>query len=450
MNTKKYPLIGKMFLAMLLAAILLTACGSAPSPTESAPEAKPVEDAIVPTEDAAPEPVTIDFWIPAGRGRDEGVAAVVTAFQAQYPHITVQVNAIPFDEFLSSMQVAYAGDNPPDAAMLDGVSIPYLAFNGALLPVDDLITDEDRQDYMTDLIDMVSYDGQAYGLPWAQSAVAMYYNIDMFAAAGIEVPQKLEDAWTWPEFKENVAKVQASNGEGTWGVVGFAAPIQGSFWTWTLVRSNSEPGSPLWDGISPDFTTVDGYINTPEAMEAYAFYQSLYTDGIAPRENVLDAFGNGQAATFFAIPPTGGALKANFPDLNWGVMPVPYFKTPITHTGSFAPAVSAKSDQQDAAKLFVSFFSSPEGYLTYHAVSPMIPARKSLQAELPELQEGYLAFLFEESIQWGQARPGGPAYSIFDQIISYNLFKNIGLGEDIETAVANAVAETDAQLSQFK
>lgn len=446
-------------LILLLALFMLAACSSpAGEVSESEPEAAPAEEEAPAEEPEAPaeevtgeeETAAIDLWIPAGRGRDEAVAAVVDAFEAENPNIEVEVNAIPFAEFLSSLQVAYAGDNPPDVAFLDGVSVQNLAYNGALLPISDLITDEDRQDYMSDLIDMVNLDGEAYALPFAQSAVAMYYNVDMFADAGIEVPQTLDEAWTWPEFKENIEAVASNQGEGTWGVVGLQAPIQGAFFTWTMVRSNSEPGSPLWDSISPDYTTVDGYVNTPEAMEAYAFYQSLYTDGLAPRDDVPDAFGNGLAATYLAIPPIANGLTANFPDLDWDVMPVPYFKTPLTHTGSFTPAVAAKSDNPDEAKLLANFFASPEGYLTYHSVTPMIPARVSMQNEIPELQEGYLAFLFEEAMQWGQARPGGPAHSILNLVIAEKMMVDIALGGDIEETVANAVAEADAQLMQFR
>ena len=60
----------------------------------------------------AQDPIIIDFWIPAGRGRDEGTAAVVEAFEAANPNIQVEVTAIPFGEFLNTLQVALAGNNP--------------------------------------------------------------------------------------------------------------------------------------------------------------------------------------------------------------------------------------------------------------------------------------------------------------------------------------------------
>ncbi len=401
----------------------------------------------------AQDQVTLDFWIPAGRGRDEGVAAVIEAFEAENPNIKIELTAIPFGEFLDSLQVAFAGNNPPDAALIDGVAIQNLAFNGALLPIEDMFSQEDLDDFMTDLIEMVSLDGHMFASPWANAADAMYYNVDMFEAAGVDVPKTLDEGWTWHEFVENVNLVrahQAEQGNEIWGTMGFNSPLSGAFFTWTIIRSNSSPGEPLWESISPDFTTLSGYIDSPEAMEAYEFYQGLYNDGFLPKDNIPDAFGNGLVATYFAIPPTGSVLARTFPDLNWDVMPMPYLKTPLTHTGSFAPGVSAKSDNPEEAKQFIRYFTSPEGYITYHNVTKVVPGRKSVQQQLPEFQEGYLGLLFDEMVEWGHARPGGPAHTIFNRIVAIDMMVNIALGGDIEEEVANAILEADAQLIQFR
>lgn len=451
-----------LFLIMItIVALALVACSaSPPQPTATAPAAEQPTSATgeegpsvegEASADQASE--SIEFWYPSGAGRDEGVAAVIEAFEAQYPHITVETNAITFNEFFSSMQVSYAGDNPPDASLTNGVAIQNLAYNGALAPIDDIFSEEDLADFMPDLVEMVTFDGQMYGAPWAQSGNTVYYNVDMFEAAGIEPPSTLEEVWTWPEFVENVnavREVQAEQGNEVWGMVGLDNPLRATMFTWTMIRSNSSPGEPLWESISPDWTTLSGYIDTPEAMEAYEWYQSLYTDGFMPTDTIPDAFGNGQAVTFFAIPPTGNVLSNTFPELNWDAMPIPYHKTPMSHTGSFAPTLSAKADNPEAAKQFIQFFTSPEGYLTYHAVTKQLPARKSLQNSLPELQDGYLALVFEQVVEWGKSRPGGPAHTIFDQLVSIDMMSNIALGADIEEAVSAAVQEAEAQLGQFR
>ncbi len=159
----------------------------------------------------AQDEVTIEFWIPGGRGRDEGTAAVIEAFEAQNPNIKVELTATPFGGFFDALQVAFAGNNPPDAALINGVSIQNLAYNGALLPIEDIFSEEDMDDFMSDLVEMVSLDGHMFGAPWANAADAMYYNVDMFEAAGVEAPNTLEEGWTWAEFVENVNTVRASS-----------------------------------------------------------------------------------------------------------------------------------------------------------------------------------------------------------------------------------------------
>lgn len=455
----------------ILVALILSACASPappavgpqpdqPQPAQPQPE-QPQPAQPQPTPPPADTPaviepgpvVTIDFWIPSGRGRDEGTAAVVVAFEEKHPNIRVNVNSIPFGEFLNTYKVALAGNNPPDAAFTNGVDIQSLAHSGAIMPLDDLFTEEDHQDFMPDLIDMVSLNGVSYALPFEQSGGAMFYNVDYFEAAGVEVPKTLDQTWTWPEFVENVNIVrehQRQQGREIWGMVGLNNPIDATFFAWTMIRSNSTPGSPLWQSIAPDWSTVRGYIDTPEAMEAYRFYQSLYNEGFSPKESIPDAFGNGQSATMFGIPPSAGDLSAGFPDLNWDVMPLPYLRTPMTHTGSFANTIPARAANVEAAKEFIKFYSGPEGFRAYLSVRPAIPGRFSMHSELPELQDGYLKVIYDQVVERGYARPGGPAHSIFNQIVSIRMIRDTALGGNIEEVVSTTVEEMEAQLVEFR
>jgi ABC-type glycerol-3-phosphate transport system substrate-binding protein len=422
----------------------------------AAPGAETTTSAAAPSggADGAPSVVedatTIQFWFPGGLGRDESAAATIEAFKAVQPNITVELTAFPFNEFNNAVQVALAGGSPPDVVLLNGISVQTIAYNGGLASLSDLFTAEDMADFAPDLVDFGTWDGELYGAPWQNSAIAMYYNVDYFEAAGVEVPKTLEEVWTWPEYKENVEKVmahQADLGNDIWGTVGLNTPIQSSYFIGALLRSNSEPGSNGYKAIADDLSTVDGYINTPETIEALEFYQSLYTGGFSPKESVPDAFGTGAAATFYAIPPIAGGLNANFPDLNWDVMPFPYFKTPLTHTGSFMPTIPAKSENMEAARAFTYYLASTDGYLAWNAAVPGLPGRTSTVAEVPALQEGYLALLVEEAAAWGVAPPGGPAASIWDSIIGSDMLVNIAVGGDIAEAVADAVSQTDAQLA---
>ena len=63
---------------------------------------------------------------------------------------------------MNSLQVALAGDEPPDASFTNGTEIPFLAFNEALLPLDDLVSDEDKADFMADLLEMVSFNNHRF------------------------------------------------------------------------------------------------------------------------------------------------------------------------------------------------------------------------------------------------------------------------------------------------
>ena len=399
------------------------------------------------------EPATIDFWFATGRGRDAGVAAVAEAFQAIHPHITVNYTAYPFGEFHGAVAVALASDEPPDLFFEGGAWTESYAYSGALLPLDDIYTEEDLGDFLPGYLDLLTYEGKLYGAPFQSSAGAMWYNVDQFEAAGVEAPSTLEEGWTWPEFVENVNKVrehQASLGNEVYGMVGFSNPLRQLFFAGQILRTFSAPGDPGWELIAEDLSTVRGFVDSDEAMEAYEFFQSIYADGFSPMEDIPDAFETGKAVTDFTIPASGGGFAKNWPDLNFDAMPLPYMKTPLTHLGGILPMVTAKTDNPDEAKLFAQYFTSKEGYTAYHNVSPTIPARLSLVAELEGLQSGHLDLLFQQMVEWGHKQPGGPAKAILIQVIGNNLLPNIGLGGDIEAEVEAAIQEVDAQLTQFQ
>ena len=51
-------------------------------------------------------------------------------------------------------------------------------------------------------------------------------------------------------------------------------------------------------------------------------------------------------------------LQQNFPDFNWGIMPLPYFKTGITHTGAWAYSISKDTENLEEAQLLLRFLGN--------------------------------------------------------------------------------------------
>ncbi len=446
-----------LFLFVLICSLSLAACQSTaeePTPAEEgAEEPTPAEEG----EEAAPaeevEPVTLRFMFPEGAGRGPGFDSAIAAYEELNPHITIETESVPFREYSGLLPVQFAGDSPADVALVDSSAVISYAYNGALVPLDDILEQSDVDDFLPSLVDQATYEGQMYAAPFFVSTQGVFYNTDMFAAAGIEPPTTVEEAWTWPEFIENTAAVVESAGSDAgdvWGLVFLSNPPGSISWSLPVIRSNGELGSNTFMALSPDGTEASGYLDTPEAMEAYQVWQDLFVEhGLAPQSDVPDAFGNGQAATMISFSAWGSVLDNVFPDLNWDIMPIPYLETHVVHASHFMPTVAVKSENQEEAKDFVQFLSSTEGFRAYYEVTSDMPARISLLNELEDFQVPPLSIFKDELLTVAYAAPGGPGGAIYGDIVGA-LLVDIAQGADIEAAVEAAVTELDAQLTQFK
>ena len=435
--------------ATALMAIALAACQ--PAAEEAAPEEAAPEEEAMPEE---AEPVTLRFMFPEGAGRGPGFESAIAAYEALNPNVTIQTESVPFGEYSGLLPVQFAGDDPADIAMVDSSGVVSYAYNEALVPLDDQFTQADIDDFLPSLVDQATYDGSIYAAPFFISTQGVFYNADMFAAAGMEAPNSVEDAWTWPEFVENVSAV-VENAEGdteskVWGLVYLSNPPGGISWSLPVIRSNDAVGSNTFMALSADGTEVSGYLDTPEAMEAFQFWQDLFVEnGLVPQSDVPDAFGNGQAATMISFSAWGSVLDNVFPDLNWDLMPIPYLDTHIVHASHFMPTVAAKSENPEQAKDFARFLSSRDGFMAYYEVTSDMPARQSLLSELEAFQELPLSIFKDELLTVAYPAPGGPGGAIYSDIVG-GLLVDIAKGADVEAAVQAAVSELDAQLAQFK
>lgn len=73
-------------------------------------------------------------------------------------------------------------------------------------------------------------------------------------------------------------------------------------------------------------------------------------------------------------------LDDNYPDLDYGVAPIPRRDTSISAAGSYLFAVSADSPHPEAAWRFAEFLMSDEGYTRYTQATSVVPTTASIAA----------------------------------------------------------------------
>ncbi len=179
---------------MAAAALLLAACtpGSASNPGAAANPG--TSDVATPSEDAgSAAPVTIQYaTFSANAGNEENLQAMIDAFEAAHPNITIDAQIFPYGDYFTTLQTAIAGGTVADTFELNYESFAQYASAGALTP----ITDLPEGVYQDSLLQGFQRDGEQLGLPLSYSDIVLIYNPDLFAAAGIEPPTA---DWTWQD-----------------------------------------------------------------------------------------------------------------------------------------------------------------------------------------------------------------------------------------------------------
>lgn len=190
-----------------------------------------VEKVVVatPEPEKEPEPVTprMHHWgIPEQTALHEAQAA---RFKEIYPRISVEIEAIPVGEYFVKLLTDVAAGTAPDV-ILSNASAQVDTMTDIFIPLDEFMNDPraplDKKDYLDSLWFYNERDGKTWSLPVEFVVRSVYYNKDVFDAAGVPYP---DNDWTWPEFVETAeALTQDTDGDGLVDIVGFDLSISGT------------------------------------------------------------------------------------------------------------------------------------------------------------------------------------------------------------------------------
>ncbi|MFT4284279.1 MAG: sugar ABC transporter substrate-binding protein [Protaetiibacter sp.] len=387
----------------------------------------------------------------------------IDEWEANNPCYTIEVEEVPWDQLATKTQLIATEDGGPDIIEVDAPNTSTFADAGLLLPLDEYLPEGYEDDAVPATLAELSYDGSVYSTGMAQTSAGLYYNKTMLDALGITPPTSLEDAWTWDEALEVMRQCQVGGPENP-EVFGLAPSAFGNgtagntYRDMMIIRSAGDPDAPegssayntYW-GISPDGDTVDGYLNTPEAVQAAELYQSMYQGAtkVTSNEGLPNAFQDGKACFDLQTSYLAGNLAATPPAFEWGITPVPYITTPIVHTGDVVLAVSAKTEHPEAAAKFAIDLGIGEEGLAWVASNKSFPSIVSAQDEeqFAYLKELPISVLNEQLVQWGQPRPPSTHFVEYDQLVSEGL-RNIAFGADPQSALDDAVQKVDAALAR--
>ena len=217
---------------LLLTFSVITACGTStpentptPQSQSQAPTVQPTKaPAQAPTATQAPaptkvkptattpaEPITLTFWNYWDGKNGEVIQSLVDEYNKAHPNVTINNVFIGWGELLPKLQTAAAGGTMPDLAAVDLVWVPKLVDTGKPVALNDYIaaSNVNLKDFYASQLDVDRYGDTYYSLPVSTNNLELFYNKDMFRAAGLD-PDK--PPTTWSELADYATKLTKPDG----------------------------------------------------------------------------------------------------------------------------------------------------------------------------------------------------------------------------------------------
>lgn len=429
-----------LFTVLMLTAMLLAACGGqATTPTAALPASTSLASTEQPPSGSQPVQITFMMW---GAPEEQQVwQAVVDDFHNANPNITVNVEVSDWDSYWTKLNTITAGGTPPDVFAMDAPYYLDWQSRGALLNLKPYIdqTSGFLDNFYPQTLKAYQLPDGYYGLPRDFQTIMLFYNKDMFDAAGMAYPTA---DWTYEDLRTAAKKLTIDkNGDGKIDQYGL--------WTdmWDMELFWSEA---IWayggDIINADHTKT--LIGEPNARKAWEYIDSLFKDGSIPMPSTSGEYGDDlfqskvSAMTtigHWAVPGYVGA------GLKMGVAPMPDGPAGrATSVNSAGFVVSSKTAHPDETWKFISFALSEAGQKRLAELGFAIPVLKSV-AESPAYlqQSGDLdQKLFLDALDYAHMKPVFRGYDEWSSAVGDGLDPvwngTAELGPTLDEVVTNA------------
>lgn len=416
---KKYTLITLLIVLMLA----LVACGGGEtaepaesSSTESDSAAQGAEEQETEEQETGDEMITLKMtaWDIATTPYWQ---AVVDAYEAQNPNVHVELVEISSQEYQDKVNIMLSGGDDTDIITVKDIpGYSAMLTRGQIVPLNSYIeADSLDLSVYSGAAEELTFEGSIYALPFRSDIWVLYYNKDLFDAAGVAYPT---NDITWDQL-DALAR-EMTSGSGNEKVYGT------HFHTW---RSTVELGT-VQDGANTVIATDYSFMKP-----MYDMVTAMQDDGIimdfgslkAGQIHYSSVFKNSQIATL----PMGswfiGSLIAAKDDgefdFDWGVVKYPHpegVEAGTTAGTLTSLAINENSQNKEAAWDFIKFYSGVEGAKALAATGnlPAIRTPEVLEvfANLEGMPEG-----IDEALQTTAVRlelPMHPQVGAVEQILN--------------------------------
>ncbi|MDB5560685.1 MAG: sugar transporter substrate-binding protein [Hyphomicrobiales bacterium] len=375
---------------------------------------------------------------------------VADSMKAAHPDLSVKVEAIPLREHEKRVALGVTSGGAADVIELAVSTATRYLDNELMAQAPDDVTKfvNDPANYNEFFRNAASYNGKVYALPLFRGQSALFYNTDMFKAAGLTTPPKTMD-----DFSTYAAKLVQRDASGNPTVSGWSMRLSGGgqgiaekFWI-----NMFQFGGNLLE------QAPDGKWKATYASEAGHKALKQYLQNVAQKNVTVEmpadaeAFERGQTAMFIRESWVIGDIATKAPNLKYATATLPM--------GSIvAPVnlyITGTGDKAKAAWEFAMAANTPENQLWLLDNVGWLPNRSGLDfSKIVAAKPNVAAFVeYPSTYKFFSLPTIGPADEVLTRVAAKltDAFANPALANDdaaIDKVLADAQAETNSILKR--
>lgn len=374
---------------------------------------------------------TIELWHPFSLETDM-IHGGIESFNASQSDYRVEARIIPGPQLATELVRAIATGSVPDLVTIDNPIVASFSAQGTLTDLTDKVAASEAIDpdlYFDGPWNSVLWDGRIYGVPRDANTLALYYNVDMFEAAGLDPDNPPS---TWSELKEAAATLTDPEAR-VYGINFAATQAEEGVFQW-LPFLHQAGGS------------VDN-LDSPEAAEALQFWVDLVQSGSASR----DVINNRQYEAANTFMAGGSAMVVGGPwelprmesetAFEWRLTTLPVHdekRIEASALGGYDYLIPVGAQAVDGAFAFIEHMSDPailnEGWKTGR-----LAPRSDVVVEDPLWPQAYE--IYREQLASARARGPHPEWPQISRPIQTAIQEALIGAKSAEDALRDAAAQ---------
>lgn len=393
----------------------------------------------------AQDDVTIRMWF---NGTPEAHGAVlerlIPEFEAENPGINVEWEITAWSAYQQQIATAAAGGTLPDIIFGFSNLVAGFAERGILIDHSEYF---DPAEFVPATVDLTTWNDTWFMLPTWFSANALSYRTDLIEAGGNDASQPPQDWGEWLAWAEG-ATVRGADG----------SIEQLGFYSSSFDFNRTNMFTRLAEGNGGAMFSDDGLtatMNSPEGIEAAAFFQQLVQCCDVPRSIEADNVGLGQGRTAmvynnFAFRNWQNEFPENLDYAGLGPVPAgPSGSPEMAGSGLGANVIGITSTSRNpeaAAELLRFLVATPDNIVQLAGLGGSIPA-VLMPDDHPYFDENRLAARYLAlALEAGAADPAHPNFSEYESILSVWLDELLLNNMDPQQAMDSAASEIQSEI----